>query len=107
LGQRYSAIASFIQQGPAMIRINLGEGIQAKFLVAQVTPPAPAPPGQPFTSFSLAGPYGNSLYLYEDQIAHIQPEGPQDGTRLFITLDNGASLELSRPPETSLGCPEN
>lgn len=98
MGPRYMAIASFIQQGPALLRINLAEGVQASFVVATVSPPAPTPPYQPFSSFALAGPYGNSIYLDEDQIAYVQPEGPQDGTRLFITLDNGTSLELTREP---------
>lgn len=102
MGQRYMAIASFIQQGPAMLNINLGEGIKASFLVAQVSPPTPTPVDRPFSSFALAGPYGNSLYLDEVQISHIQPEGPQDGTYLFITLDNGTSLELTRPAGLSI-----
>lgn len=102
MGQAYAAIASFVQQGPAMLKINLGEGTQARFVVATVSPPSATPLDQPFSGFALAGPYGNSLYLDEDQIDHVQPEGPQDGTHLFITLDNGTLLELSRPAGISL-----
>ncbi|MGI6632545.1 MAG: hypothetical protein ACOX5M_05780 [Bacillota bacterium] len=102
MGPRYTAIASFVRQGPALLRINLGEGVEARFVVGSVSPPAAAPPEEPFSSFTLAGPCGNTLFLDEDQIAHVQPEGPQDGTQLFITLDNGTSLELTRPPGGSL-----
>ena len=86
MGPRYTAIASFVRQGPALLRINLGEGVEARFVVGSVSPPAAAPPEEPFSSFTLAGPCGNTLFLDEDQIAHVQPEGPQDGTQLFITL---------------------
>lgn len=100
MADRYMVIATFIQQGPAMLKINLGQGAEASFMVAEVSPPSPLGPGSPYSSFALAGPCGSSLYLDEEQISHIQPEGPQDGTRLHITLDNGMSLLLTRPYET-------
>lgn len=97
VGPRYQAIASFVQRGPALLQIDLGDGIQASFMVASVSPPSPAPVDMPFSSFSLGGPNGSRLSLDEDQIAHIQPDGPQEGTRLYISLDNGTSLTLTRP----------
>ncbi len=97
MGPRYQAIASFVQQGPAWLNLDMGEGIQASFMVAQVSPPSPAPANMPFSSFVLAGPNGSRLALDEDQISHIQPGGPQEGTSLFISLDNGMSLTLTRP----------
>ena len=97
MGPRYQTIASFVQKGPAWLQIDLGEGVQAGFLVASVSAPSPAPPDMPFSIFSLAGPNGSRLSLDEDQIAHIQPDGPQEGTSLYISLDNGTALTLTRP----------
>jgi hypothetical protein len=101
LGERYMAIATFIQQGPAMLKLRLGDGAEASFMVAQVSPQPDnsGPPGRPSSAIALAGPCGNSLYLDEEQISYVQPEGPQDGAYLHITLDNGTSLVFTRPPE--------
>jgi hypothetical protein len=97
VGPRYKAIASFVQKGPAWLSLNLGDGTHASFMVAEVSPPSPEPTDMPFSSFYLAGPNGTRLALGEDQISYIQPGGPQEGTSLFISLDNGASVTLSRP----------
>ena len=96
MGPRYQTIASFVQRGPALLNLNMGNGLEASFVVAEVSPPTPAPPDAPFSSFVLAGPNGSRLALDEDQIAHIQPDGPQEGTSLFISLDSGASVTLTR-----------
>ena len=96
MGPRYQTIASFVQRGPALLSLNMGDGLEASFLVAEVCAPAPAPPDAPFSSFVLAGPNGSRLALDEDQIAQIQPDGPQEGTSLFISLDNGVSVTLTR-----------
>ncbi len=96
MGHRYQAIASFVQKGPAWLNLDLGDGIHASFVVAEVSPPSPTPPSLPFASFYLAGPNGNRLALDEDQIAHVQPDGPQEGTSLFIGLDNGVTVTLTR-----------
>jgi len=42
------------------------------------------------------GPCGTRMALDEEQIAHVQPDGPQEGTSLYISLDNGVSLTLTR-----------
>ncbi len=102
MGERYMAIATFIQQGPAMLRLNLGDGAEASFMVMEVSPPSPDHPGRsgrPSSAFALAGPCGNSLHLDEEQISYVQPGGPQDGAYLHSTLDNGTSLVFTRPPE--------
>lgn len=96
MGPRYQAIASFVEKGPAWLNLDLGDGIQASFMVAEVSPPSPEPRDMPFSSFYLAGPNGTRFALDEAQIAHVQPDGPQEGTRLFISLDSGASLTLTR-----------
>jgi len=96
MGLRYQAIASFVEKGPAVVNLNLGDGLQASFMVEQVSPPTPAPPDAPFASFVLMGPCGSRIALDEEQIAHVQPDGPQDGTSLYISLDNGLSLTLTR-----------
>lgn len=96
MGPRYQAIASFVQRGPAVVRMDLGDGIQASFMIANISPPSPEPAGEPFSSFYLGGPNGSRLSLDEDQIAHIQPDGPQEGTSLFIRLDSGAVVTLTR-----------
>ena len=96
MGPRYQTIASFVQKGPAWLNLDMGGGIQASFVVAQVSPPSPTPADMPFSSFVLAGPNGTRLALDEEQIAHIQPDGPQEGTCLYISLDNGMSLTLTR-----------
>lgn len=96
MGPRYQAIASFVRKGPARLDLNLGGGVQASFVVAEVSQPSRAPQAAPFSSFYLAGPCGNRLDLDEEQISHVQPDGPQDGTRLFIGLDSGASVTLTR-----------
>jgi hypothetical protein len=95
MGQRYRAIESFMRQGPAWLSINVSDGVQAEFLVEAISPPSPAPAQAPFSSFLLAGPCGR-ICLDEEEIAHVQPDGPQEGTSLYISLDNGASLTLAR-----------
>ena len=97
MGPRYTAIASFVRQGPALLRINLGEGVEARFVVGSVSPPAAAPPEEPFSSFTYGLPAG-TLCLDEDQIAHVQPEASRRDSA-FHHSDNGTSLELTRPPE--------
>lgn len=96
MGQRYQAIASFVRKGPAWLNLELGDGVRASFMVAEVSPPSPAPKDAPFSSFVLAGPNGNQLALDEDQISHVQPDGPQEGNSLYIGLDNGAAVILTR-----------
>ncbi|HHW18444.1 MAG TPA: hypothetical protein GXX30_06040 [Firmicutes bacterium] len=96
MGPRYQAIASFLAQGPAWLRISLGQGMEAGFLVSSISPPSSAPQDAPFSSFRLEGPNGNQAFLQEEQITHIQPDGPQDGTSLHITLDTGLSIVLAR-----------
>jgi len=96
MGQRYQAIASFVEKGPAVVNLVLGDGLEASFTVEQVSPPSPAPPHAPFSSFVLVGPSGTRMALDEEQIAHVQPDGPQEGTSLYISLDNGVSLTLTR-----------
>jgi hypothetical protein len=107
LAESYMAIAAFVQQGPAMLKIDLGQGAEASFMVAEVSPPSPLGPGRPFSSFALTGPLGSSLYLDEEQISYVQPEGPQDGTYLHITLDNGTSLVLTRPAQVPQASPRD
>lgn len=96
MGPRYQTIASFVEKGPAVADLNMGEGLTASLVVENISPPSPAPAGAPFSSFALVGPCGNKISLDEEQISHIQPEGPQEGTSLYISLDNGVSLVLSR-----------
>ncbi|MGE5579168.1 MAG: hypothetical protein ACM3WU_03900 [Bacillota bacterium] len=96
MGPRYKAIASFVQKGPARLNLDMGSGMQASFVVEQVSPPSPAPADAPFSSFVLVGPCGSRLALDEEQIAHIQPDGPQEGQSLYISLDNGLSFTLTR-----------
>ncbi len=95
MGQRYRTIESFMRQGPAWLSINVSDGVQAEFLAEAISPPSPAPPQAPFCSFLLAGPSGR-ISLDEEEISHVQPNGPQEGTALYISLDNGASLTLAR-----------
>ncbi|MGI6643240.1 MAG: hypothetical protein ACOX3V_04480 [Bacillota bacterium] len=94
MGPRYMTIASFVQQGPTLVSIHLGAGLQASFLVETVSPPWSTPEDPPSSQFSLSGPEGE-VTLTEDQITQIQPDGPQEGTKIFISLDSGASLVLS------------
>lgn len=94
MGPRYMTIASFVQQGPVMVSIDLGAGLQASLLVATVSPPSPEPYNAPFSRFSLSGTE-SQITLNEEEIAYIQPDGPQDGTSLYISLDSGASLVLT------------
>lgn len=95
MGQRYRTIESFMRHGPAWLSINVSDGVQAELLVEAISPPSPAPAQAPFCSFHLAGPCGR-INLDEEEIAYVQPDGPQEGTSLYITLDNGASLTLAR-----------
>jgi hypothetical protein len=96
VGPRYQTIASFVQKGPAWLNLDMGDGIHAGFVIEEVSPPSTAPVDAPFSSFVLAGPCGSRLALDEEQIAQIQPDGPQEGTSLYISLDNGMSVTLTR-----------
>lgn len=95
MGQGYRAIETFIRQGPAWLSINVSDGVQAEFLVEAISPASPAPAHAPYSSFLLAGPCGY-ISMDEEEIDQIQPDGPQEGTALYISLDNGALLTLER-----------
>lgn len=82
-----------------MLNLTLGGGVEATFIVEDVSTQSSTRPGRPSTGVVLEGPSGSRLELDEEQISHIQPDGPQEGTDLYISLDNGASLTLSRPRE--------
>ncbi|HHY34306.1 MAG TPA: hypothetical protein GX510_01505 [Firmicutes bacterium] len=98
MGQRYDAVASYLTGGPAKVTIPLGRGVQAGFVVGTITPPSPTPSYAPFSSFRLEGPNGSLITLSEEEITHIQPGGPPDGQELYITLDSGITLIMSRLP---------
>lgn len=99
MGPRYQAIASFLSRGPAWLNISIGNKTQAGFVVSSVSLPEPAHPYAPFSGFTIQGPAGMA-YIEEEEIAHIQPDGPQEGTNLYVSLDNGVKLTLTRtvPP---------
>lgn len=96
MGPRYQTIASYLREGPAWLKVNLGAASGVALPITSISPPSNAPENAPFSSFYLRGPNGSLAYLHEEEISHIQPDGPQDGVSLHITLDNGISLTLSR-----------
>jgi hypothetical protein len=96
MGPRYVMIASYLEKGPAWLRIDLGDELVANFVVSTISPPSPAPYNAPFSTFTLDGPNGNQAILSEEEIVQVQPNGPQDGNYLHITLDNGVLVTLIR-----------
>ncbi len=96
MGQRYDAVASYLAGGPAKVTIPLGRDVQAGFVVGAITPPSPVPSTAPFSLFRLEGPNGSLITLSEAEITQVQPGGPPVGQELYITLDSGITIVMSR-----------
>jgi len=105
VGQRYDAVASFLEAGPAKVTIPLSRDVQAGFIVGMISPPSAVPPDAPFSSFRLEGPNGSLITLSEEQISHVEPGGPQDGQELYIVLDSGITIIMSRVGPARAGTP--
>ncbi len=101
MGPKYQAIASFVRRGPACVSLNVGAGLGVSFVVSEALAPQQV---AAVSSFVLEGPNSSRLELDEEQIAQVQPDGPQDGTDLYISLDNGMSLTLTRCPVAGGAC---
>lgn len=99
LSRSYRAIQSFISHGPALLSIHLSEGSEANLVVESVEtvrdPDGEGAPDGHAYSLMIGGPAGH-LLLDEDEIIHVQPDGPQEGSSLYISLDNGTELTLER-----------